>query len=139
MHGKASCTVTIAIADVLHRFKRQPEILLIPQFRQNDNRILVDISGFRIAKGWHGNANKWEIFIVAAGRSRMQQYKIGTDGVIELRVFLLKNKVAHIPSDYSNNTINLSNTNTWRGRCGQTVAYQVRQSEIGVECFLMIM
>ena len=62
-----------------------------------------------ITKGQHWH-NKWEFFIVVAGKGLIQQRKIGTDEVLNFEVSGEHIQAVHILPGYTHNIINQSDT-----------------------------
>ena len=70
----------------------------------------VNISKPGITKGEHWHNTKWEFFVVVSGTGLIQQRKIGTDEVINIKVSGDKITAVHMLPGYTHNIINLSDT-----------------------------
>ena len=70
----------------------------------------VNISKPGITKGQHWHNTKWEFFVVVSGKGLIQQRKIGTDEVINIKVSGDKITAVHMLPGYTHNIINLSDT-----------------------------
>ena len=73
-------------------------------------QVSVNISKPGITKGQHWHNTKWEFFIVVSGEGLIEQRKIGTDEVLEFRVSGKKIEAVHMLPGYTDNIINLSDT-----------------------------
>ena len=70
----------------------------------------VNISKPGVTKGQHWHNTKWEFFIVVSGRALIQERKIGTDEILDFEVSGEEIKAVHMLPGYTNNIINLSDT-----------------------------
>ena len=77
---------------------------------ENSGQFSVNISKPGITKGQHWHNTKWEFFVVVSGKGLIQQRKIGTDEVINIKVSGDKITAVHMLPGYTHNIINLSDT-----------------------------
>lgn len=82
------------------------ELMKLP----NCGQVSVNISRPGAVRGQHWHNSKWELFVVVAGRGRIQERRIGTDEVIEFEVSGEKLEVIHMLPGYTHSLINLSDT-----------------------------
>ena len=76
----------------------------------NCGQVSINISKPGITKGQHWHNTKWEFFIVVSGHGLIQERKLGTDEVIELKVSGDNIQCVHMLPGYTHNIINLSET-----------------------------
>ena len=70
----------------------------------------VNVTKPGITKGQHWHHTKWEFFIVVSGTALIQQRKIGTDKVINIKVSDKKMEAVYMLPGYTHSIINLSDT-----------------------------
>lgn len=70
----------------------------------------VNISKPGITKGQHWHNSKWEFFIVVSGQALIQERKINSNEIINIRVDGDNPTVVHMLPGYTHNIINLSDT-----------------------------
>ena len=76
----------------------------------NNGQFSVNISKPGITKGQHWHNSKWEFFIVVSGHGLIQEWRIGSDEVLEFEVSGEKIEAVHMLPGYTHNIINLSDT-----------------------------